>query len=271
MWGFESPLLHHLFIMIHINYQNLLHFPKHFLSDILSLIFSNSCRSCRTRIDINKYYPLCLDCAESLPYLKKPYCSVCALPLEPGAITEKLKYYECGYCRLEKIYYDRAIACLSYDETVRDLIHDFKFHGYFRLSETFGYLALLKYLYDERYGGEDFIIPVPLHISRSRKRGFNQSALIAAEFSRYTSIPVYTQSVKRIKRTEALYNKSHKERKAILRGVFSVTNPEMIKDRKLLLLDDIYTTGSTVNELSKTLRKAGAAQINVITVARVTE
>jgi competence protein ComFC len=125
-----------------------------------------------------------------------------------------------------------------------------------------------KNLYDERLGGEEMIIPVPLHRSRLKERGFNQAELVAKYVSKYTSIPMYANTLKRIKKTKPQYEMTLEERQKNLRNAFRVVDETLLSEKSILVIDDIFTTGSTAYEVSKTLKKAGSGNVNFLTVCR---
>jgi ComF family protein len=114
----------------------------------------------------------------------------------------------------------------------------------------------------------DVMIPVPLHIRRLRERGFNQALLLVRELSKRTGIPYEGRALKKIKDTPVQIALKKRERKKNLTGAFQVKNQEAIQGKAVVLVDDVYTTGATVNECSRTLLRAGAERVAVLTVAR---
>jgi ComF family protein len=112
------------------------------------------------------------------------------------------------------------------------------------------------------------MIPVPLHIRRLRERGFNQALLLVRELSKRMGIPYQERALKKIKDTPVQIALKKRERRKNLRGAFQVKDREAIRGKAIVLVDDVYTTGATINECSRTLLKAGAKQVAVLTVAR---
>jgi len=124
-------------------------------------------------------------------------------------------------------------------------------------------------LQGEREGDDrDVIIPVPLHPSRLRQRGFNQSALLAQEMSRMLCVPVDLFSLRKIRATPPQVGLTMKERTKNVKGTFHVINGDHVKGKKVLLVDDVFTTGATISECARALRKAGATSVDVLTLAR---
>jgi len=162
-------------------------------------------------------------------------------------------------------HFDRAISVLHYTPEVRQLIHRFKYGGISYLSRTLG--RWMAQAYKQRCDWElDIILPVPLHPRRQRQRGFNQSALLARELGRYIDVPVKENVLVRKKYTPAQAGLSKFQRMQNLRGAFEVREPETVRGKSVLLVDDVFTTGSTVDECSKVLLQAGVQRVYVITL-----
>jgi ComF family protein len=192
----------------------------------------------------------------------------CGYPLYTETTGDILESFVCGDCKIHKKWFDIASSACHYNDQTRRLIHKYKFEGLTGISVFLGKLILQKYLYDDRLGGEDMIIPVPLHKARMRERGFNQAELLAKYLSRYTSIPVVNDVLFRIRNTEPLYDMTIEQRQKNLRGAFRVKDELRTKDRTILVIDDIYTTGSTAYEVARTLKKASAIKVHILTVCR---
>jgi len=150
-----------------------------------------------------------------------------------------------------------------------EVISRFKYHGASRLAKPLSTL-LSEYKDPELPFSEfDLILPVPLHPQRLRRRGFNQSLLLARRVSRHHSIALDFKSLQRIRHTQPQTELSGAQRQKNIRGAFEVRNPFVIEEKRLLLIDDVFTTGATVQECSKVLLKAGAKRVDVLTLARV--
>jgi len=164
--------------------------------------------------------------------------------------------------------FSMARALGKYEGALLDTIHLFKYHGKISAGEALGRM-MAKTSYDFLVIGDySLIIPVPLHPKRLRERGFNQSLILARQISKIFSIPLDFITLRRKIRTEAQVNLSRQKRVANVRGAFEVTARNGIEGKKILLIDDVYTTGSTVKECSEILMKNGAEEVAVLTLAR---
>lgn len=200
---------------------------------------------------------LCLACAESLPF-NIPACPTCGLPL-PYATD-----IPCGNCQKHPPAYDRSFALFRYEEPVRHLIHSLKFHARYSCARLLG-----EMLADSLVGLEDkpqLLIPVPLHRSRYRERGYNQSLEVARTVSNRLHLPLDYHSCIRTHATQAQTELTAKERRRNLKNAFAIAKPMPLEH--VAILDDVVTTGATVNELAKVLRKAGVKRIDVWACAR---
>lgn len=202
---------------------------------------------------------LCLPCQNDLPTIKNP-CAICG-----GSLASKSNISTCGKCLKTKPFYQKSIIPLEYDFPVTTIIKRLKFNDKLLFS---GMLAniLLDKISERSDPYPETIIPVPLHPFRLIKRGFNQSELIAKELANSLKIPVDIKSCRRIKNTSHQTGFSHKERKKNIRNAFDVKSSFSAKH--VAILDDVVTTGSTVNELARVLQQAGAEIIEVWACAR---
>ncbi|MFH1542140.1 MAG: ComF family protein [bacterium] len=202
---------------------------------LLNLIFPPRCEVCKT----NSQEILCRHCFSQIKFMK-PHLGV---------------------------------HCVSaYDGVIKEAIARFKFKKRKRLHEPLGIL-LVHYLSSTpslQMEEIDVIVPVPLHKSRHQERGFNQADLLAQVVSKYHAKPV-VQALERHRQTQAQFDLKRNERYENIRDAFKVTNPHHVHDKRVLLLDDIYTTGSTIAECSRTLKQAGAKRVEVLTLSRAIE
>jgi ComF family protein len=200
---------------------------------------------------------LCGPCAESLPYIAVA-CPRCALPL--AAPEPRL----CGACQNRPPAFDAAFALLRYEEPVGHLVRSLKFGARYPAARLLG--TLLAERLRGRVDLPEAIIPVPLHESRYRKRGFNQAIEIARSVSRRLDIPLDLTACRRIRATPAQARLPARERRRNLRKAFAA-RPGLAY-RHVAILDDVVTTGTTVNEVARTLRRAGVEKIEVWACAR---
>ena len=157
---------------------------------------------------------------------------------------------------------------MLFDGVARELIHRFKYDRRVHLARPLSLLTQEPLTSYASSLGVDLLIPVPLHRRRLRERGFNQAVLLGRPLSKTWGIPLVADNLKRIRWTEPQVTLSASEREANVRGAFALADPAAVHGRKVILLDDVFTTGSTVAECSRVLRQAGAEGVYVITVAR---
>lgn len=178
----------------------------------------------------------------------------------------------CVLCRRLEPPYVKATAYGSYESGLRELIHLLKYDGVRPAANVLGRMLAeaMVPLQSHFTAGEVLVVPVPLHARKRRQRGFNQTELIARAalkhqpFRRFELAPV----LDRTRETQSQIGLSRHQRRENLRGAFAVTRPEQVRGREILLVDDVFTTGTTVSECARVLHRAGAAKVYVATVAR---
>jgi ComF family protein len=153
-----------------------------------------------------------------------------------------------------------------YENALAEAIHLFKYSKNPNWSKPLGRLLHTR-LHD--LGVLEVILPVPLHAKRLRQREFNQALLLAREVSLASGIPLQMDNLRRVRWTQPQIELNGDERRKNVRGAFEVLRPDQVKGQSVLLIDDVFTTGATVNECARVLKKAGAKAVNVLTVARM--
>lgn len=181
-----------------------------------------------------------------------------------GKVEEKkIEYTRCKFCENKSLYFDRAISCIEYCDKSKVLVLSLKYYGNTYMSKYIAQVMRDKLEFEQL--SADYIIPVPLHKKRMRTRGFNQAEKIASYLSEYTNIPTI-DCVKRNRNTKRLYALNKFQREKELKNAFEVKDgSEEIIGKKIILVDDIFTTGTTVNEISKKLKIYGVDEIIVLT------
>ena len=229
---------------------------------LISLFYPPHCAACGSETGAGVH--LCAACADKAVRIEPPFCRVCSQPFD-GAITSE---FTCANCDDRKFHFDCAVTRLLSRGVVREFVHRFKYGREFHLRHPLADWAA-EALDDERIKARpfDFLVPVPLHSARRREREFNQAEAIADLLARRTRAPVY-HALKRIRYTTTQTRLDRHERMENLRGAFRVRHPARVQNRHLLLVDDVFTTGSTVDECARVLRQAGAASVRALTVAR---
>lgn len=189
------------------------------------------------------------------------------MPFKSDAALIKSPEFLCGACRKKLPHFKKATAVGVYEGTLSEAIHLLKYQKKQAMAKHLNTIitdALLQRLTDN-----DIIIPVPLHKRRLNERGFNQSLLIAHYISNRFSIPLCIDGLQRVRWTRPQIELTRDERLRNVKGAFAVKDKMTFNGKRCILVDDVYTTGATVNECAKALKKAGAKEVNVFTIARV--
>ena len=232
------------------------------LRAIGSLFYPPTCEGCGASVGPDEY--LCEECRSRAPRIVAPFCAKCCEPFS-GAISGP---FACSNCADQTLHFEAAVAGYRARGIVRRLIHEFKYRNRFYLRHVIGEWigAVLE---DPRMdpGGFDLIVPVPLHPAKQRERGFNQAAVLAQTLSRRTLLPV-GQALKRVRYTKTQTAFDRAERMQNLRHAFRLRPREDVQGLRVLLVDDVLTTGSTLSECARVLKNAGASSVYAATAAR---
>jgi len=210
--------------------------------------------------------PICSICKASIPVNEGESCLQCGEPID-GDLPDSANHI-CGSCRLNPPYFDETIFSLLYEEKTRELIHHFKFRNKPSIYIIFSRLISAVLHRKENIGEYDFLIPVPLYVTRLLKRGYNQSYLLAKGVAENFNIPLRADLVQRVRETKPQIELKRNERAKNIKGAFKVTSTDMVNGKNIILVDDIMTTGATLNEISRILKKSGAKRIASLVVAR---
>ncbi|MCZ9889119.1 ComF family protein [Brachyspira hyodysenteriae] len=240
-------------------------FYKHIINNILSLIFPNHCIICGELMQSNNMNYVCIDCInKNLDYIHKDEyirCNKCGKVLE----SEK----SICICKDEELYFDECKSMLYYNNHTIDLIHKMKFSHRYLICKDFA--AMLSYYYKDYIKSYDAITFVPLGKNRFLERGYNQSEIIAETISKILNIKLIDDIIFRQKETKALSSLNSKiERLNMIKNAFVINNDYSDYNKiNLLIIDDVLTTGSTLNEISKEIKKLECVKkIGLLTVAR---
>ncbi len=229
---------------------------------LLSLLYPPHCANCGA--DTAGGVHLCPACADQARKIEAPFCQRCSEPFD-GAITGP---FTCANCAERTLHFDCAVSRYLSRGVVREFIHRFKYDRHFYLRHPLTEW-LAEALDDDRLRAPliDALVPVPLHSARLREREFNQAEVLARLLARRTGMPLLG-ALTRIRYTTTQTRLDRHERMENLRNAFRVRQTAAVQNRHLVLVDDIFTTGSTVDECARVLRAAGAASVRVLTVAR---
>jgi ComF family protein len=235
------------------------------LNDVSDVIFPPRCLGCGEIFHPLNRKVFCPACEEEVKFITGSLCPVCGTTFSDSPAGSHL----CGDCLENEPYFSRARAVFSYETIILDVIHQFKYGSNISVGALLASLMADFSFPDVDFSDHSLIIPVPLHIKRLRQRGFNQSLLLARALAKKWQIPVNFSLLKRHKFTLTQTGLHKTDRKQNIKGVFEVSDKKNIADKNVILVDDVYTTGATINECAKTLTKAGAQKVTVLTLARV--
>lgn len=223
---------------------------------ILDLVYPPKCVVCG---DIQALY-LCDDCKSKILELEDPLCDRCGLPLDDGP---------CPECQRTRFPFETARAYGVYEGTLREAVHQLKYACRSVVAPELGELLVAYCLEHPNFAAQaSCVVPVPIHHSRQRERGFNQSRLISGPLAVALRIPLITDALTRRKPGIPQTGLSLEERMSNIRGVFEVVNEQRICGARILLVDDVLTTGATCGEAAAVLLSAGAKSVYVLTLAR---
>jgi competence protein ComFC len=237
------------------------------LNDIGDIIFPPQCLACSEIINRQANQFFCSPCQGKISFINDNFCPICGVPF----LSSPAESHICGDCLIKKPYYDKARAVAGFETVILDAIHKFK---YGRSISTGS--SLSSFMANFSFPNFDFseyslLIPVPLHIKRLRDRGFNQSLLLARAIGKKHKLPVNFSLLKRSKFTLTQTGLNKAEREINIKGAFVVADRKKAAGENIILIDDVFTTGATINECARVLLKAGAQKVAVLTLSRVTQ
>ncbi len=233
------------------------------LSSIADLFFSEVCPFCN-KIIYEKDALVCAGCLNKLEFISSPVCTCCGRPFH----IEGIEDHFCGECLTDGRFYTKARAVLYYEAEVMEAIHRFKYSSAIYYARAFGWLMFNRGREFMDFTEYECLIPVPLHKKKLRQREFNQAQMLAQEISNYLCLQVELFVLERVIDAQSQVGLKKEERQRNVRNAFRVRNQEKIKNKAVLLIDDVLSTTSTVNEAAKALRKAGAKRVDVFALAR---
>jgi ComF family protein len=237
---------------------------KEILTGITDLIFPPLCITCGAVLEEHAPLPFCTTCVTGIHFIHPPLCPRCGTPFPIAESDDHL----CGECLTTERPYAVARAVGLYEKTLLTAIHLFKYRGKIGIGEVLG--SVMADFAGRQWDMTVFslIIPVPLHRKRLRERGFNQAVILARQIAKRFSLPLDFMTLRRERFTAPQVGLGREERSANVRKAFAVRKPEKIAGRRILLVDDVTTTGSTLTECASVLMKANAEAVAILTLAR---
>jgi len=234
---------------------------KYFGASLLEFFLPRMCLFCGVPVGETAVVAVCPECEARIAWVASPLCTCCGRVFESRDGTDRV----CGDCQTDPPPFARARAATLYDGPVTQAITRFKFSRQMALLPVMQHWLQRPHCL-ELVAAADLLAPVPLHPKRIKHRGFNQSLLLAQAFF---GAAVAREALTRTRHTAPQVGLNPKERQDNVKGAFAVADPVRVKGQSVLLIDDLYTTGATVKECARVLRKAGARRVEVLTVARV--
>ncbi len=224
------------------------------------------CGICRRGMSSSEVRAICSACWGAIPRIEGPRCSLCGVPFDSEAATSHSPTHRCGTCRENPPSFTQAVAAGVFSGVLADAIRRCKYYQQVHLVSVLGELLdpVVRSL-----PPVDAVVAVPLHVRRLRQREFNQSLRIAAWVAQRLDRPLWPDVLRRVRWTPPQTTLDRAQRRTNVRRAFDVRKPGVVSGRRLVLVDDVYTTGATVNECSRALRAAGASDVYVVTVARM--
>lgn len=234
----------------------------------LRFVLPVECATCGQALSADAIPFFCAACWHTIRPLQQPGCARCDEPFVSPAATSHTPNHQCQQCQTQPPDFQRAWTLFPYLSPLREAICSFKYRGKHTLARP-----LARLMINALPSGidVDLIVPVPLHPARLRAREFNQSLLLADQLSGHLVRPVLPAHLVRVAATDPQTTLTRQARLRNLRNAFDVRRPQDLTEKRILLVDDVFTTGTTLNECAKTLRQAGAGPVFALTLARTVD
>jgi competence protein ComFC len=231
----------------------------------LNFFYPPICQVCRERRASAAEGYVCVDCWSGVRFIAPPFCQQCGLPYDGDITTPG---FQCENCKDMEWVFASARSAVRANQLILEVIHHYKYNGALWFEPFLADLLVRQAAAALQAEKWDFIVPVPLHAAKQREREFNQAARLARHLSRATGIPVHDGLVRRVKPTTTQTVLTRPARAANVADAFACAEREPLRGQKLVLIDDVLTTGATTNACAGALRQAGAGKICVWTLAR---
>jgi len=234
------------------------------LNTTLGFFYPEVCALCKAETATSDEGFVGAECRRQVRFIRPPFCGRCGLPFDGDLTTA----FECSNCRGLKLHFSSARSAAVARTVVMEAIHHFKYSRALWFENFLAGLLIAEAAPVLRGQKNSIIVPVPLHPLKKREREFNQAAVLAARLGRATAVPVNEKLLVRVKPTETQTHLKREERAANMRGAFAARDCVKLNGERIILVDDVFTTGATTNDCARALRGAGAGDVCVWTVAR---
>lgn len=238
-----------------------------FADALISVFFPAPCEMCGEVLATAALLPICEKCLEALGPLSGPVCEKCGRPF-PSEVSQEAKTRQCFGCRSGLYAFEAARSYGAYSEEMVKAITLLKYHKLTRLGGWFARKLRTLVKENPNLCAADVVVPVPLHAARRRERGYNQTELIARPLARHLGIPLEEGTLARVKQRPPQLFLSRRERWLSVRGAYEIRKGRRIDNLRVLLIDDVFTTGATLDACAQCLKKGGAKSVVGLTVAR---
>lgn len=221
------------------------------ISDVLDVLYPRRCPVCQEIIEENR---LCEKCRRKVSYIRQPRCLKCGKQIE--TMEEEL----CSDCRKKTHFFDRGIGLFAYDENVKNSLYRFKYSNKREYAAVYAKELFVQYGEILKRWDVQAVVPVPMYRDKMRQRGFNQAECIAVELSKLLGVGVEKNLIERVRNTKPMKELDDKERMKNLERAFNISE-DSVKYKRILLVDDIYTTGATVDSCALLLKEKGVSKV----------
>ena len=232
---------------------------------LFDILFPTSCSYCHSPIGASGIPHICATCCTDFDAIAGPVCPRCGTPFDSPEALRASPDHLCSPCRRRQPLFDQALSVGYFEGPLREAIHQFKYRPCRSLGRPLGLWMADRV---RALSTIDMIMPVPLHVKRLRQRGFNQALLLAHWMSVRHGIKLVYDNLARVKPTRPQVELTGEERINNVAGAFALRSPEKIESKHILLVDDVFTTGATMNACAAVLKNDGASQVTACTLAR---
>ncbi len=237
---------------------------KLFFQSLVDLLYPQHCLICSEAIIDSSYESACKACLEKICINVSPLCNKCGFPLKGVSA----KNGSCSKCRNKLYYFDRALSVSEYSGITKKCIQLLKYKRKLKIGKNLSRIMLEFLKAHFNIASIDLITAVPLHKTKLKERGFNQSELFADFIRLNLNLPASFNNLRRVRNTLSQYQLSLEKRQLNIKDAFDCNDKSFFKNKSVLIVDDIFTTGATLNECSRVLKNAGAKKVYTLTMAR---